>query len=123
MSNPDNVLVQFVPSSTSYTITNEEDGVSLSVLVLDCQSSDVAIILCHGFNSHKQHIFLPHMAEQLHQKLNATVIRFDYRGCGDSTGTFSFTSYEGLLSDLRCVVSWTRAHLNKNVRSLISHSR
>jgi alpha/beta superfamily hydrolase len=40
---------------------------------------------------------------------DARTARFDFTGCGESDGEFSYSGYKREVEDLRCVVQWLRA--------------
>ena len=68
-----------------------------------------AVLICHGFGGNKcgKHRVYVGMAEALARRGIAT-LRVDFRGCGDSEGSFSEGSLSGYVRDLHAVVNWTK---------------
>lgn len=69
------------------------------------QENAPAIVFCPGFGGNKcgKNRLFVHLAEEL-VKAGIAVLRFDYRGCGDSEGNFHHITLQGKLSDtLKCV--------------------
>ena len=56
------------------------------------KSGDEAVILAHGFSTHKDMALFKEMSEIFHQHYD--VLTFDFRGHGESGGLFSWTSHE-----------------------------
>jgi len=65
------------------------------------------VVMCHGLtgdHSGPQRL-LTDLAKAL-SKANFVVVRFDFRGSGDSSGTFSETTFASMQEDLETIVSW-----------------
>jgi pimeloyl-ACP methyl ester carboxylesterase len=96
---------------------------------IDDQNREHVVILCHGYLSNKNAVFLPQLSRDISAPNTNQFhsVRFDFHGCGESTGReeWSYGGYEDeAKDDLRCVVEYLR---NKNekyfIRALIGHSR
>lgn len=70
-----------------------------------------AVLFCSGFGGNKcgKNRLFVHLAEQL-VKANIAVFRFDYRGCGDSEGSFQEVTIQGKLSDTLTCLHWLTHH-------------
>ncbi len=66
------------------------------------KSRDEAVILAHGFSTHKDMALFKEMSEMFLGHYD--VVTFDFRGHGESGGLFSWTSHEA--RDLHAVISF-----------------
>lgn len=71
------------------------------------EGKGAAVVICPGFAGNKCGKFrmLVTIAQEL-AKNGLTVLRFDYRGSGDSEGEFSDMTLEGEVSDTLCALSF-----------------
>lgn len=71
------------------------------------------IIICSGFAGSKcgKNRLFVRLAEHL-ASLGMGVLRFDYRGCGDSEGNFQDQSFEDYVSDALACLNYVENHLN-----------
>lgn len=69
------------------------------------------VLVCHGLAGNKtgRHRVYVDLATQLAKEGIAT-LRFDYRGCGDSEGTFYETTLEGYYSDAGLCLDYLKNH-------------
>ena len=67
------------------------------------------VITCHGLFSDKESDKFVTIGEQL-AKEGITVLRFDFRGCGESDGKIEDTTITGRREDLTAALSFIRAH-------------
>eukprot|EP00386_Alphamonas_edax_P006950 GDKI01022672.1.p1 GENE.GDKI01022672.1~~GDKI01022672.1.p1 ORF type:complete len:250 (-),score=85.26 GDKI01022672.1:464-1213(-) len=84
------------------------------------ESSEV-VVLCHGYLAHKDH----GVVKMLSQELPFNTVRFDFHGCGESSGheAWSYGGYMGeTKDDLRAVVLFLRSK-GLSVRGVVGHSR
>jgi alpha/beta superfamily hydrolase len=90
----------------------------------DNQNREHIVILCHGYLSNKNGLFLPQLSRDLSQFHS---VRFDFHGCGESTGRdeWDYGGYEDeAKDDLRSVVEYLRNNSKQYfIRALIGHSR
>jgi alpha/beta superfamily hydrolase len=96
---------------------------------IDEQNREHVVIICHGYMSNKNAIFLPQLSRDIS---NSTInqfhsVRFDFHGCGESTGReeWDYGGYEDeAKDDLRSIVEYLRSTNEKYfIRALIGHSR
>ncbi len=96
---------------------------------IDDQNREHVVIICHGYMSSKNAVFLPQLSRDISNSMTNQFhsVRFDFHGCGESTGRdeWDYGGYEDeAKDDLRSVVEHLR-HEKKNyfIRALIGHSR
>ncbi len=92
--------MQKVEERESITLTNQGEKI-FAVLHRPLQAGKVpAVVICPGFAGNKCGKFrlFVNLAKQLAKK-GIAVLRFDYRGAGDSEGDFKDITLEGKLSD------------------------
>ena len=96
---------------------------------IDDQNREHVVIICHGYLSNKNALFLPQLSRDISDR-NAHQfhsVRFDFHGCGQSTGRdeWDYGGYEDeAKDDLRCIVEYLRNESKKYfIRALIGHSR
>lgn len=70
-----------------------------------------AVVYCHGFTGNKieAHRLFVTMARQLERHRIAS-LRFDFRGCGDSSGEFAHTTVKGEIRDAINAIDYICAH-------------
>lgn len=80
------------------------------LLVIDAPAKPHSVwIFCHGLTGDRcgpQRI-LATLADGISRQ-GAAVIRFDFRGSGDSSGEFSDTSFSQMSEDLSAVIDWAK---------------
>lgn len=81
------------------------------------------LLLCHGMAAHSQWGFLPSLAESLLREVPsvASVLRFDFTGCGGSEGEFEYGGYGRQVSDIGSAAAWMRGR-GYAVWGLVGHS-
>lgn len=67
-----------------------------------------AVVLCHGFASHRDGFHLPTIGQHLAQK-GLSSLRFDMAGNGESEGTFEYGNYHQEADDIRAAVLHLRS--------------
>ena len=96
---------------------------------VDDQNREHVVILCHGYLSNKNAVFLPQLSRDISDSATHQFhsVRFDFHGCGESTGRedWDYGGYEDeAKDDLRSVVEHLRSAKEKYfVRGLVGHSR
>ena len=95
------------------------------VLHIPKNNKHPVIIMCHGWGSNKlgtwQGLFVKAAREFC--KKGFSVLRFDFRGSGDSEGEFEEQTVETMLEDLDCVLNnLDKNYVNTDKIGLIGHS-
>jgi pimeloyl-ACP methyl ester carboxylesterase len=85
-----------------------EDRIISGVLHL-CETRAPAVITCHGLFSNKQSDKFLHIAEAF-SGAGCAVVRFDFSGCGESTGDIADTTVTRRLQELKAVVLHIAGH-------------
>lgn len=91
-----------------------EPGYWLSLVIDEpANASDSLVILCHGLTGDKvgNQKLLETLSRNLVKK-GHRVLRFDFRGSGDSSGLFEDSSFSTMAEDLQQVVFWARSELS-----------
>ncbi|KAH7647152.1 alpha beta hydrolase [Cryptosporidium bovis] len=92
-----------------------------AVATVHDKNSPKTAIVCHGLFSSKEN----RLCQTIAKHMNINVVRFDFRGNGDSEGleSWSFGDYHAEVNeDLRMVVEYLR-NLDLDVKVLVGHSR
>jgi len=84
-------------------------------------SSDNFIICCHGLYSNKESQKYIDMAEMA-GKEGISVIRFDFRGCGESAGDFYDSTLSNRIADLQEVIEYARKRFSNAKIALFGSS-
>lgn len=65
------------------------------------------VVFCHGFTGNRieSHRLFVHAARELCRK-GFVVLRFDFRGSGESEGSFESKTVSGEMSDLKKALDW-----------------
>ncbi|KAI9595750.1 tyrosine phosphatase family-domain-containing protein [Syncephalis fuscata] len=87
--------------------------------VLDGPARKRVVILCHGYQGHKNYLFLPKLAREL----PFDTFRFDFRGNGGSEGEFTLGGFSDEVNDLECAVDYLIKEHNYDVYAIVGHSR
>ena len=72
--------------------------------------ADTAILVCHGFKGFKDWGFFPYLCEQLTQRLDITVVSFNFDGSGvretdfDDLSAFAHNTFSRELWDLEAIL-------------------
>jgi hypothetical protein len=95
------------------------------ILHLPKRKNPPLIIMCHGWGSNKlgthQGLFVK--AARNLCKNGFAVLRFDFRGSGDSEGEFEKQTIETMLEDLNCILNnLDKNYVNTDKIGLIGHS-
>lgn len=85
-----------------------EDRIISGVLHL-CETSAPAVITCHGLFSSMQSDKFLHIAEAF-SRAGFAVVRFDFSGCGESTGDIADTTVTRRLQELEAVMRHISGH-------------
>jgi len=80
------------------------DGISTA---LHYSSPSKFIICCHGLYSSKESEKYVEMAKMAAER-GVSVMRFDFRGCGESTGNMSDSTLSNRMEDLKRVIEYVR---------------
>lgn len=75
------------------------------------------IIACHGLFSNKESDKFVTIGERF-AKEGITVLRFDFRGCGESDGTIEDTTITGRREDLNAALSFIRIHVPSTAHNI-----
>ena len=89
--------------------------------VMHYASPDRFIICCHGLYSSKDSRKYIEMAEMAGEK-NISVIRFDFRGCGESIGDIHDSTLSNRIADLKEVIRYVRARFGSAKIALFGSS-
>ncbi len=89
--------------------------------VMHYASSDKFIICCHGLYSSKDSTKYTELAD-LAQKEGISVIRFDFRGCGESAGSMHDSILSSRITDLQEVIRYTRKQFSSSSIALFGSS-
>ena len=85
-----------------------EDRIISGVLHL-CETRAPAVITCHGLFSSMQSEKFLHIAEAF-SRAGFAVVRFDFSGCGESTGDIADTTVTRRLQELKAVMRHISGH-------------
>jgi len=80
-----------------------------------------AVILCHGFSSHRDGFHYRALAERL-AAAGLASIRFDFAGNGESEGVFNFGNYASEVADIAAAQAFLEAG-GRAVVALVGHSK
>ena len=88
-------------------------GQQLAAWLYKVTENDQLVIFCHGYpsDSHGRHAMLAEFVSGL----GKNALRFDYRGCGDSEGTFEECTVVTAANDLLAIIAWAREHGFKHI--------
>ncbi len=102
----------------------KEEGIHLSgVLKLpEVREKRPAVIVCHGFKSHKGDEFIIDIANHL-SYFRFVILRFDFSHHGDSHGEPEFATITKMVHDLKKAIDFIEKHpaVDKNNISVIGH--
>ena len=96
------------------------NGLNLKTYVDNPNQSLTAFIFCHGFPANSNFSFYPRMAEILAK--DNLVCRFDFRGQGNSDGTFYDSSIKHEIEDLGHMIKYVKQNYNPQKIVLLTHS-
>ena len=93
----------------SFTIYNR--GRIVGVLTLPWRGAPL-VVTCHGFYSTKDsEKYL--LVEERFSEAGLGVLRFDFRGCGESNGRFEDTTLSGRLRDLETILDFVKPYTGR----------
>jgi len=100
------------------------DGITLAGRFTVLSPTAPAVILCHGFAGDKDEKGLFVAARDFLAGHGFSVLRFDFRGCGESEGDFRTVSLDDLASDVSNAVKYLRSckHVAPNAIGLVGFS-
>ena len=78
----------------------------------DKKQSTPCVITCHGYHSTKDSKKYVEIANRLCSE-GFAVLRFDFRGCGESEGDIEETTLSNRVSDLESALRFIRKHVSK----------
>jgi len=81
------------------------------------------VIVCHGYNSWRNQMFIVNLAGSIAQELQCHTLRFDFTGCGHSTRDWDGAQYEAELNDVRSVVDFVQKDLGLRVAAIVGHQK
>lgn len=111
-------------SLKEFIITRKEvsgESISLSCIIYENNSTDKAIILCHGMFSDKNNSINMVLVEKLIEI--GSIIIFDFSGNGKSSGEWRYAGYQREVRDIFSVAEYSENVLNKKVFAIIGHSK
>ena len=76
----------------------------VSAIHHEADAGDGSIVFCHGFRSDKTGSYVGRCREAVERGYDA--VRFDFRGCGDSDGTFAEATLSARIADLEAVLDY-----------------
>jgi pimeloyl-ACP methyl ester carboxylesterase len=101
----------------------------LPTQISNLDTSKPVIIICHGYQSWRNQMLLANLAARLSNDLSWHTLRFDFSGCGHSSGRWKYADYNGDYSDLSRVVRFVEGDQNQGlglgckVLCVIGHSQ
>ncbi|MCP4715171.1 MAG: alpha/beta hydrolase, partial [Deltaproteobacteria bacterium] len=104
--------------SETFTLKSNNQTISGVLHLPPCEKPPV-VVTCHGLFSSKNSDKFTGIAERFSRE-GLAVIRFDFRGCGESAGSIADTTVSGRLQDLKAVMRFAADHpgLGKQVAIL-----
>ena len=85
-------------------IDSDSDHHYLQRQLSEIDRTKPVIILCHGYLSWRNQMLIANLAARLSSELSCHTLRFDFSGCGHSSGVWRYADYEGDCRDLERVV-------------------
>jgi len=96
---------------------------SLQTQLSNLDRTKPVIILCHGMISWRNQWLIANICSQLSKSLSCHTLRFDFTGCGHSSGEWKYGDYELDHVDLRHVVDFVQRDLQCEVACIVGHSQ
>eukprot|EP01083_Nonionella_stella_P028078 77323_1 len=109
--------------STSTSMTMTMTMTSLQAQLSNLDRTKPVIILCHGMVSWRNQWLIANICSQLSKSLSCHTLRFDFTGCGHSSGEWKYGDYELDHVDLRHVVDFVQRDLQCEVACIVGHSQ
>lgn len=103
----------------SVKFTNQGQKLN-GILHIPSRKTDSAIIFAYGFTGHKGEVQIVNCARKLTEE-GFAVLRFDFRGTGDSDGLFRNMTISNEVSDLRKAIRFMKNKGYKKI-GLVGHS-
>jgi len=109
-------------------INSKHNESTLSTILHHCsRPTTCAVILCHGYLASKDHGFIPQLAKRIVENCDVHVVRFDFTGCGSSSGDelWSFGGYISEATNLDDVIEYIKNKDDMNLKhvAILGHSR
>ena len=94
----------------------ENNGQKIFTLVHDMGKDTPVVVMFHGFTgNHIEHCFIFARLSRELEKVGISSIRFDFRGSGDSEGTFEEMTLSSEISDAKVVAKYARKRFLKKI--------
>lgn len=87
------------------------------VLHQPIEDTTACVITCHGFRSSKDSSKYVFIARRLCEE-GFAVLRFDFRGCGESVGEFEQSTITGRIDDLKSALDFVDRHKFESVGTM-----
>lgn len=102
------------------TWINSRNNQKLKTFIYNQREKKALIVVCHGFSGSSSGAFYPTLCEELAK--NYMVVRFDFRGQGESEGSFYDSCLTNEFEDLDCVVNFMKENYQPNKTVVVGHS-
>lgn len=110
---------------------NDESGtLAMTKTQLQSQLSQLdktkpVIIVCHGMLSWRNQWLIANLSSQLSKSpsCNCHTLRFDFTGCGHSSGEWNYADYELDYVDLKHIIKFIQMDLKCDVACIVGHSQ
>ena len=94
----------------------ENEGQKIFAVVHDAGKDTPVVVMFHGFTgNHIENRFIFARLSRELEKVGISSIRFDFRGSGDSEGTFKEMTLSSEMSDAKVVASYARKRFSKKL--------
>ncbi len=94
----------------------ENDGQGIFTVVHDMGKNSPVIVMFHGFTgNHIENRFIFARLSRSLEKAGISSIRFDFRGSGNSDGTFEDMTLSSEISDARVVVDYAKSRFDAKI--------
>ena len=114
----DVLACSLIVSSTDNSFELKRGGSNhkdLHIKTANIDKSKPVIIICHGYMSWRNQMLLSNLAARLSEKLSCHTLRFDFSGCGHSTGPWKYANYNQDYDDLCRVVRFVEGDREQGI--------